>query len=65
MLSTFSVQDFKSFREATLRFSPATILIGANGSGKSNLLEALQLASWIGSGRKLDPLLTAIRDRAQ
>lgn len=63
MLTTFSVRDFKSFRDATLHFSPLTVLIGANASGKSNLLEALQLASWMASGRKLDQLLSALRDR--
>ena len=37
MLSSFTIENFKSFREAaTLEFAPLTVLIGANASGKSN-----------------------------
>jgi AAA15 family ATPase/GTPase len=41
MLERFTVKNFKSFREATLSLRPLTVLIGANASGKTNLLEAL------------------------
>ncbi len=43
MIQSFSIENFKSFRKATLPLSPLTLLIGANASGKSNAIEALQL----------------------
>lgn len=34
MLSSFTIENFKSYREATLKLAPLTVLIGANASGK-------------------------------
>lgn len=62
VLHGFAVRNFKSFREAQLTLRPLTVLIGANASGKTNLLEALQLLAWIASGRQLPQILSAIRD---
>ena len=53
MLSSFTIQDFKSYRKATLDLAPLTVLIGANASGKSNAIEALRLFSWIAQGTSL------------
>ena len=47
MLSSFTIQNFKSYRDATLKLAPLTVLIGANASGKSNAIEGLRLLSWI------------------
>jgi len=45
---------FKGFAHAELDLSkPLTILIGANGSGKSNLIEAIELLSFIAQGGRL------------
>jgi energy-coupling factor transporter ATP-binding protein EcfA2 len=41
MLSRFIVQGFKSLLHADVELGAVNIFIGANGSGKSNLLEAL------------------------
>src|SRR5436190_5956973 len=41
MLSSFTVQGFKSLLDASVELGAVNIFIGANGSGKSNLLEAL------------------------
>jgi predicted ATPase len=62
MLESFSVRNFKSFVDANLELRPLTVLIGANASGKTNLIEALQLLSWMAEGRPLGQLLSAIRD---
>jgi hypothetical protein len=62
MIESLNIVNFKSFREARLALKPLTILIGANASGKSNALEGLQILSWIASGRRLNDLLSAIRD---
>lgn len=41
VLDRISVKGFKSIRSAELEIRPINVLIGANGSGKSNLLEAM------------------------
>jgi predicted ATPase len=63
MIQSFSIKNFKSFREATLPLAPLTLLIGANASGKSNVIEALQLLVWLASGRHLSDLLYAVREQ--
>lgn len=63
MLTALSVKNFKSYREATLPLAELTVLIGANASGKSNLLEALQILSWLARGRRLSEILYALKER--
>lgn len=63
MIRSFKVTGFKSYKAATLPLAGLTVLIGANASGKSNLIEALQLLSWIARGRRLEDLLSALKDR--
>ena len=53
MLSSFTIENFKSYRKATLRLAPLTVLIGANASGKSNAIEGLRLLSWMAAGNRL------------
>ena len=41
-LDRLEIRDFRSYREAEIDLAPGlTVLIGSNGSGKSNVLEAL------------------------
>ena len=48
------LKDFKNFAYAELElFNPLTVLIGPNGSGKSNVIEAVELLSFIAHGRPL------------
>ena len=58
MLKSFTLKNFKSFKEATLKLNPTvTFLIGANGSGKSNALEAFRFISLLGGkGKNLDEI---------
>ena len=65
MLSGFDIGNFKSYREATLRLSPLTALIGANASGKSNLVEALWLFSRMAKGNTLEAIHHDLRRDAQ
>ena len=67
MLTSFSLQNFKSFsHRATLPLrGPLTVLIGANAAGKSNLLEALRLLSWLAQGNKLGTIQNAINQGDQ
>jgi predicted ATPase len=60
MLTSFSLRDFKSFREASLPLGPLTVLIGANAAGKSNAIEALRLLSWLAQGQKLTSIQYAV-----
>jgi len=46
--------DFKNFAMAELNlFAPVTVLIGKNGSGKTNVIEAVQLLANLAHGRPL------------
>ena len=56
MLSSVCLKNFKSFREATMKLSPLTFLIGPNASGKSNALEALRFLSLLARGLRLDDI---------
>jgi len=62
-----SVTDFRSYDEASLDFEPGvTALVGPNGQGKTNLVEALGYLATLGSHRvALDaPLVRAGAERA-
>jgi predicted ATPase len=61
MLKSIEVRNFKSFRRARLKLAPLTLLIGANASGKSNAIEALELLAWMASGNRLGNILFAMQ----
>ncbi len=62
MLSRLVVKDFKSLTDVTVEFPRLTVLFGPNAAGKSNLLEAVQTLSRIGTSRTLsDALADPIR----
>jgi predicted ATPase len=43
-LQSFRLKNFKAVRDSgTIRFTPLTVLIGNNGSGKSSLIEGLEM----------------------
>src|SRR5688500_16303047 len=46
-LKNISVRSFKKVRDINLELGSTNILVGANGSGKSSVLQALHLASVI------------------
>jgi DNA replication and repair protein RecF len=51
-LSTLSLTDFRSYDQVDLQLSPGrTTFLGANGQGKTNLLEAVGYLSTLGSHR--------------
>lgn len=60
MLTRFGISHFKSYDDQAVlafgRASPLTVLIGANASGKSNLIEGLRLLSAIAGGARLDTI---------
>lgn len=53
MITSISIENYKSIDKLTLGLGRVTVLIGENGCGKSNILEAIVLASASAVG-KLD-----------
>ena len=60
MLVSLSVRNFKSIREAHVRFGPFTCFIGHNGVGKSNLFDAIHFLSAL-AGRDVAAAATEVR----
>lgn len=56
MLTSITIRNFKSYREAALPLAPLTLLIGANASGKSNAIEAIRFLSWLARGQRLSSI---------
>ena len=54
MISRLQIRNFKSIVHADLEFGRVNVFVGANGSGKSNLLEAVGVLSAC-LGRGIDP----------
>ncbi len=62
MLKNLTVRGFKSLRDVTVEFPRMAVLFGPNAAGKSNLLDAIQALSRIGTQRTLaDALSEPIR----
>ncbi len=59
MLDNLSVRTFKSLDDVTVDLGLVNVFIGANGSGKSNLLEALGVLSAAADGKVDDQALLA------
>lgn len=62
MLTHFTIEGFKSFKKLSLDLPRLTVLFGPNASGKSNILDAIQAFSRIGTSRTLvEAMRTPIR----
>lgn len=57
MLERLAIRTFKSLEDVTIDLGQVNVFIGANGSGKSNLLEALGILSAAADGRVDDQAL--------
>lgn len=53
MIEKITIENYKSLQQLEIELSRITVLIGANGSGKSNILESIALCS-AASNNKLD-----------
>lgn len=51
MLKRIRVRNYKSLRDIEASFPNLVALVGANAAGKSNLLDAMQLLSRLGTSR--------------
>jgi putative AbiEii toxin of type IV toxin-antitoxin system/AAA ATPase-like protein len=58
MITKLTVESFKSLESVTVDLGQVNVFIGANGSGKSNLLEALGVLGAAAFGRVDDESLT-------
>ena len=58
MLTKLTVRNFKSLADVTVEFPRLTVLFGPNAAGKSNLLDAIQALSRIGTQRTLADALS-------
>jgi len=58
MLKQLRVRGFKSLADCTVAFPRLTVLFGPNAAGKSNLLDAVQALSRIGTSRTLSDALS-------
>ncbi|HOX41634.1 MAG TPA: DNA replication and repair protein RecF [bacterium] len=54
MLKKLFLENFRNHKKATLEFGKCTLIIGENGAGKSNVIEALSLLSSCRSFREDD-----------
>lgn len=53
-ITEVSIEGFRSLqRIERLKLSPLTVLIGANGAGKSNFIHFFEMVSWMLKGRSL------------
>ncbi|WP_233601784.1 AAA family ATPase [Corallococcus sp. AB038B] len=62
MLESIHLKNFKSFADAEVKLAPLTVLVGANASGKSNLLDALRLVQRLELGWTLTEALLGRRE---
>lgn len=53
-IADVSVHNFRSFADASVKLAPSTVISGSNGSGKTSLLEALEVA-WAGTSQRKPP----------
>jgi predicted ATPase len=44
MISILTVKNFKNLRQLTVQLEPLTVIVGANGSGKTSVLDAVSFA---------------------
>lgn len=58
MLTSLHLKGFKSFDDERMALGGLTVLVGANASGKSNVLDAIRLLQGLALGK---PVSTAIR----
>ena len=59
MLVALSIKNFKSNREAHVRFGPFTCFVGHNGVSKSNLFDAIHFLSSL--ARNVSDAATEVR----
>ena len=57
MIDRIVIENFKSLRRVDLKLGRLNLLVGANGSGKSNVLDALRVLQGVGNGFTISEIL--------
>ncbi|HQU45413.1 MAG TPA: hypothetical protein PK867_21535, partial [Pirellulales bacterium] len=57
MIESMRVERFKSFRDATLKLGPLTVIVGTNASRKSNLRDAFRFVHGVSCGYTLAEII--------
>lgn len=57
-LSKIRIDGFRSIKHAEIEFAPLTVLIGANGAGKSNLIDFFRMLNYMQSRGFQQPYIT-------
>ena len=57
MITKISIESFKSLEKVEIELGNLNVFVGANGSGKSNLLEAIGVLSAAADGKVTDQTL--------
>ena len=57
MFTRIAIKGFKSFRKVDLHLGGLNLLVGTNGSGKSNLLDAFRVLQGVGNGYTIGEIL--------
>lgn len=60
-ITELRLTSFKSYRDVALPLAPLTVLIGRNGGGKSNALDALDVLSRLARGGEIRDVLDGAR----
>ena len=60
-ITELRLTSFKSYRDVALSLAPLTVLIGRNGGGKSNALDALEVLSRLARGGEIRDALDGAR----
>jgi len=60
MINKVTIQNYKSIKKLSIDLGSVNVFIGANGSGKSNILEAIAIGA-AAANRKLDNEFLALR----
>jgi predicted ATPase len=60
-ITSLRLTAFKSYQDADLPLAPLSVLIGRNGSGKSNALDALEVLSRLAQGQEVRDALDGNR----
>ena len=55
MIDSIRIRNYKSIVDLTLELGRFNVIIGTNGCGKSNILEAITLGSLANSGNASGP----------
>lgn len=57
MITQLTLENFKSFKNATLDLGPFSVVVGANAAGKSNIRDALRFLHGVGRGYSLAEII--------